>query len=237
MNSRAATTSIVLATFVALLCFWGIAAFNYGDEVAVGTYHFAHTNVTCELILKPDHSFVEGLKSGAYSDRAEGSWRRVGEGGISFSNSFLAVPGEVIEPDGTTFADMHKVLGLFVRLHLRRYHVLWYGRPDSQSGNWPVGTYNGHEEGVKANLTLLPDHSFQQEVVNNGVSANAKGTWSSGPNGAITFSRAFLKMSGKPLGEGESATSVGSSGADLQIMIANTISSSEPIFRKMQYLW
>jgi hypothetical protein len=45
----------------------------------------------------------------------------------------------MIEPDGTTFADLHKALGLYVTLHIRRYHVLWYGRHDSQSDTSRAG--------------------------------------------------------------------------------------------------
>jgi hypothetical protein len=237
MISRAVTTSVVLAVFVAALCFWGIVAFNYGDDVAVGTYHFAQAKVTCDLVLKPDHTFVQALKSGRSATRVEGTWRRVGEGGISISNAFLAVPGLMIEPDGTTFADMHKALGLFVTLHMRRYHVLWYGRRASQSDTSPVGIYDGDEKGVKATLTLHPDHSFDQEIIRPGVSAIAKGTWTTGQNGTIAFSQAFLKTSGKPLEEGESATADDPSGSNLQIIVANTSSAGEPIFRKKQHLW
>jgi len=237
MISRAVTTTVVLAAFLAALCFWGIAAFNYGDDVAVGTYHFAQARVTCDLVLKPDHTFMEELKSGGSAARADGTWRRLGEGGISFSNTFLAVPGMMIEPDGTAFADMHKALGLFVTLRMRRYHVLWYGRRAPQSSTSPVGIYDGHEEGVKATLTLRPDHSFEQEIIRPGDTATAKGTWTTDQNGAIAFSQAFLKTSGKPLQTGESATADDPSGSDLQIVVANTSPSEEPVFQKTQHLW
>ncbi len=236
MTSRVVRTSVVLTVFVIVLCVWGIAAFNYGDDVAVGTYHFAQARVTCELVLKPDHTFVHELESAGSAARAQGTWRRVGEGGISFSSAFLAVPGAMIEPDGTIFADMHKALGLFVTLRMRRYHVLWYGRPASQSGTSSVGTYDGDEEGVKATLTLHPDHSFEQEIIRPGLSVTARGTWAAAQNGGITFSQAFLKTSGKPLEDGESATADDPGGSNLQIVVANTSSSGEPIFRK-KYFW
>jgi hypothetical protein len=235
MASRVVRTSIVLTSFVILLCVWGIAAFNYGDDVAVGTYHFSQAGVTCELVLKPDHTFVQELESAGSAASAQGTWHRVGEGGISFSNAFLAVPGLMVEPDGTTFADMYKVLGLFVTLRMRRYHVLWYGRPTPQSGTSPLGIYEGDEEGVKATLSLHPDHSFDQEIIRPGVSATARGTWTTAQNGGITFSQAFLKTSGKPLEEGESATADDPGGSNLQIVVANTSSSGEPIFRKKHF--
>jgi len=236
MTPRVARTSIVLAAFVIVLCVWGSAAFNYGDDVAVGKYHFAQAGVTCELVLKPDHTFAQELESAGSPARAQGTWRRVGEGGISFSSAFLKVPGVMIEPDGTTFADMHKLLELFVTLRMRRYHVFWYGRPAQQSGTSPAGKYDGDEEGVKATLTLHPDHSFEQEIVRPDVSATARGTWATAQNGGMIFSQAFLKTSGKPLEEGESATADDPGGSNLQIVIANTSSSGEPIFRK-KHLW
>lgn len=58
------------------------------------------------------------------------------------------VSGDEPEPDGTTFSDMHKTLGLFVSLRLRQYHVLWYGKADSD--NSVLGTYTGDEPGVPA---------------------------------------------------------------------------------------
>lgn len=235
MTSRVAIASVLLTAFVVVVCIWGLAAFNYGDDVAVGTYRFAQANVTCKLILDPKHTFVQELESAGSTARAEGTWHRVGESGISFSNAFLPVSGVMIEPDGTTSAEMHKALGIFVTLHLRRYHVLWYERPASQSGTSPVGRYEGHEEGVKATLTLYPDHSFEQEIRRPGVSATARGTWATDQNGAITFSRAFLKMSGKPLEERESASADDPRGSSLQIVVTNTSPSGEPIFRKAHF--
>ena len=235
MTSRAVRTSVVLTAVVIVLCVWGLAAFNYGDDIVVGTYHFDQARVSCKLVLKPDHTFVQELESAGSATRAQGTWRRVGEGGISFSNAFLALPGVMIEPDGTTLADMHKALGLFVTLRMRRYHVLWYGRRDPQSRTSLVGMYDGDEEGVKAILTLHPDRSFDQEIIGPGVSATARGTWATTQHGGITFSRAFLKTSGKPLEEGESATSDDPGDSNLQIVVANVSSSGEPIFRKKHF--
>ena len=118
---------------------------------------------------------------------------------------------------------------------MRRYHVLWYGRPAPQSGTSPVGIYDGGEEGVKATLTLHPDHSFDQEIIRPGISATARGTWATAQNGGVTFSQAFLKTSGKPLEEEESATADDPGGSNLQIVVANTSSSGEPIFRKKHF--
>jgi hypothetical protein len=63
----------VLTAFVIVLCVWGIAAFNYGDDVAVGTYQFAQARVTCEFVLKPDHTFAQELESAGNVARAQGT--------------------------------------------------------------------------------------------------------------------------------------------------------------------
>jgi hypothetical protein len=161
----------------------------------------------------------------------------VGEGGVEFSKEFLEVPGEEIEPDGTSFADMHKLFGVLVTLQMRPYHVLWYSRNDPSQDNSPSGTYTGDEEGVPAILTLKQDHTFVQEVTRLGVSRYAEGTWSFGKNGEMIFSNAFLKTSGEPLQENESAIAKNPQRSNLQIVVAASSDFGVPTFHKHQLLW
>ncbi len=237
MIARAGRIGVVLIVSIIALCCWWVVASDYGDAVAVGTYRFSQGGMLCELVLKPDHTFVQEMNSAASVARAVGTWRRVGQGGVSFSSTLLPIPGEEVEPDGTSFADMHKTLGFLVTLQMRRYHVLWYGRSNPQSAASPVGKYYGDAEGVTAKLTLDADHSFEQEVTRSGVSARAKGTWSTGTDGAVIFSPAFLKVSGKPLSEDESATADDPQGSNLQITIANISSTGAPTFRTKWLFW
>jgi hypothetical protein len=52
-------------------------------------------------------------------ENAEGSWRRLGEGGISFSKEFLKVSGQELDPDGTAFGEAEKTLGIFPSITLK----------------------------------------------------------------------------------------------------------------------
>ena len=218
-------------------CFviWGTAAMNYGDSVAVGKYRFIGNREISTLVLKPDHSFQQDLQIGDIKGHGEGTWRRIGEGGIAFSKGFLAVSGGEPGPDGTTYCDMHKTLGLFVSLRIRQYHVLWYGKSGSDGSL--LGTYVGDEPGVTATLVLNADRSFTQEIAQNGTTRDATGTWSQDSDGTVRFSRAFLKTSGESLRDDETASSIDPRGSNLQIEISMADHVSEPVFYKRPASW
>jgi hypothetical protein len=203
------------AIFVAVVCLflWAVVAMDYGDGVASGTYIFTRDAESSTLVLKPNHTFQQTRRIGNVQQQAAGTWRRVGEGGISFSKEFLVVTGDEPGPDGTTFCDMHKLLGLFPSLWLRQYHVLWYGK--ESGGSSPVGAYKGDEPNVTSTLTLDADHSFTQEVMQNNVNRRAVGTWKQDSNGTVWFSKQFLKTSGEPLSSSETASSIDPRGSNL----------------------
>jgi hypothetical protein len=230
MKKSVRVTVGLIVSFVCLFM-WGAAAMNYDDSVAVGKYRFTGNGEFSTLVLKPDHSFQQDLQMGNIKRHGEGTWRRVGEGGISFSKEFLVVSGDEPEPDGTTFCDMHKTMGLFVSLRLRQYHVLWYGKAGSDTS--VQGTYTGDEPGVSATLALNADHSFDQTLTHDGVSNHASGTWNQLTNGTIEFSKAFLKTSGEPLRPDESASSMDPRGSNLQVEISTCRHAVEPVFYKL----
>ena len=203
---------------------------NYGDSVATGKYVYDNGGEHSALILNPDHTFEQTLRMGNVERTSEGSWRRVGEGSISFSKEFLVISGDEPEPDGTTFSDMHKALGLFVSLRIRQYHVLWYGKTDS--GSSVTGTYKGDEPEISATLTLNPDHSFEQTVSRSGVANHATGTWGQNSDGTVLFSKDFLKTSGRSLDEDENASSMDPQGSNLQVEISKAKHTVEPVFHK-----
>lgn len=219
----------LIFSFVCLVM-WAAAAMNYGDSVAVGKYRFVGNGESSTLVLKLDHSFQQDLQLGNMKQHGEGTWRRLGEGGIVFSKEFLIVSGDEPGPDGTTFCEMHKTVGLFVSLRLRQYHVLWYAKADSSTS--ARGTYTGDEPGVSATLVMNADHSFDQTLAHDGVAKHANGTWSQLANGTIEFSNAFLKTSGEPLRGDESASSMDPKGAALQIEISKSSHTAEPVFYK-----
>jgi hypothetical protein len=223
---------VIGGILVAVFCLlaWGVAAMDYGDSVATGTYRFERNGESSTLVLKANHTFRQTRRLGNDERQAEGTWARVGEGGLSFSQEFLVVAGDEPGPDGTTFCDMHKMLGLFTTLRLRQYHVLWYGK--TSAGNSPVGTYKGDEPDVIATLTLNGDHSFAQTLTRNDVTKYANGTWSQDSHGTIWFSKHFLKTSGQSLSADESASSIDPQGSNLQIEISMSEHFPEPVFHK-----
>jgi len=214
---------------------WATAAMNYDDSVAVGKYGFSGGGESSTLVLKPDHTFQQAVRLGNLDQHSEGTWRRVGEGGISFSKEFLVIPGDEAEPDGTTFSDIHKTLGLFVSLRIRQYHVLWYGKKGPNSSI--LGEYQGDEPGVPATLVLNSDHSFVQTVTVDGVAKHATGPWSQDSEGTVIFSEAFLKTSGEPLKTDEIASSMDPQGSNLQILVSKSEHSAEPVFQKRFPFW
>jgi hypothetical protein len=223
---------VIGGLLISIACFviWGIAALDYGDNVATGTYRFERRGESSTLVLNPDRTFRQTRWLNGSEQHSEGTWRRVGKGGISFSKEFLVVSGDEPEPDGTTYSDLHKTLGLFVSLRLRQYHVLWYVKTDP--ANSILGTYTGDKPGVKATLALNADHSFGQTITRDGIVNHATGTWSQDSNGTIEFSKAFLKMSGAPLKAAETASSIDPKGSNLQVEISMSEHVTEPVFYK-----
>jgi len=224
-------------TLVVLSCLlaWAVVAMDYGDHVAVGSYVFRRDGEDSTLILSADHTFHQTLRHGSDERHADGTWRRVGEGGLSFSKDFLVVAGDEPGPDGTTFSDMQKLLGIYPSLKLRQYHVLWYGK--TSTGASPVGTYKGDEPNVASTLSLSEDHSFVQTLTRDGVTKEASGRWSQDSSGTVRFSNHFLKTSGESLSNDESASSMDPRGSNLQIEISLSEHLPEPVFHKRLLVW
>ncbi|MGA1989140.1 MAG: hypothetical protein ABSG72_22910 [Candidatus Sulfotelmatobacter sp.] len=228
---------IALAFVLLGLCLlWYIIASDYSDAVASGTYHLTQGGETSTLVLKSDHTFQQELRRSGHERRAAGTWRRLGEGGLAFSKEFLVVSGQEPAADGTPYGEMHKDFGLFVSITLKQYHVLWYGRVDPSPDSPVSGTYAGDEQGVTASLILKPDHTFEQSVAGLGVTRQAKGSWAVSTDGNIVFSKEFLKASGEPLAEDETASAWDPKGGPLQINIAITSKLGVPTFRKTRIL-
>ncbi len=216
---------------ISCVILWAITAMDYGDSAAVGRYTFGRAGETSTLVLNADHTFQQTRRLGNLEQQSQGTWRHLGEGGISFSKEFLVVSGDEPEPDGTTYSDMHKTFGLFTSLRLRQYHVLWYGKKDSHAS--VQGTYVGDEPGVTATLVLNADHSFDQTVMHGPTEKHATGTWNQDVDGTIRFSNSFLKTSGEPLGPNELASSPDPKGSNLQIEVSMSKHIPQPIFRKL----
>lgn len=222
-----------------LLCYvlWYAVASDYGDGVASGTYHLAQNGETSTLVLRRDHTFQQELSTHGKRQHAAGGWRRVGEGGVIFSNEFLPVFGQELSPDGTAFAEMHKDFGFLVSLAFSQHYVLWYGKASSSPDKSVPGTYTGDEEGTSATLVLKKDHTFEQTVRHQDIEKRVEGIWTFASNGDIVFSRAFLKANGEALVEGETASAFSPNGDVLQIVIQKSSKSGGPIYRKTHLPW
>jgi hypothetical protein len=145
--------------------------------LAAGKYRFERNGESSTLVLNPVHTFRQTRRLGNIQQHSEGTWRRIGEGGIAFSKAFLMVSGGEPAPDRTTYRDMHKTLGLFVSLRLRPNYVLWYGK--TGSGDSLPGTWD--EPRVAATLVLNADHSFTQDIVQSDNAHHATGSWNQAP--------------------------------------------------------
>jgi hypothetical protein len=100
---------------------WFVIASDYSDTAASGTYRMVHNGVRSTLVLRPDHSFRQEVSDSGGIRRAEGTWRRVGVGGVVFSRDFLTFLGEQRGEDGTAYSDMQRTFGILIHLSLRTY--------------------------------------------------------------------------------------------------------------------
>jgi hypothetical protein len=215
---RAAASLLLLAGIG--IC-WFVVAFDYSDAAASGTYRLAYKGMRSTLVLRPNHSFGQEVSDPSGIQRAEGTWRRVGEGGVALSQDFLTLPGEQRGEDGTAYSDMQRKFGILIRLSPRTYQVVWYGRTEPATTDQVVGRYQETEGTHSRTLVLNSDQTFEQTVAGWMQTASAKGTWNVASNGNVMFSREFLKPSGQPLANGETATAMDARGSRfLQIEIA-----------------
>jgi hypothetical protein len=107
---------LVIGGTLLLVCFLGalfyLEASNFGDDAVSGTYTLRHTGEQSTLVLRPDHSFHQELKTAGTDIHAEGNWRVSGEGHIAFSKEFLKVSGEEFSPAGQAYGQIENRFGL-----------------------------------------------------------------------------------------------------------------------------
>jgi len=78
---------------VVLFLAWYCIATNYDYGMLSGNYTFHGNGVSASLVLRSDRSFHQEVFAAGRRKVADGNWRRVGEGGVSFSTEFLRLPG------------------------------------------------------------------------------------------------------------------------------------------------
>jgi hypothetical protein len=233
---RAAAVSVLILAVLGIC--WFVIASDYSDTAASGTYRLVHKGVRSTLDLRPDHSFRQEVNDSSGIRRAEGTWRTVGEGGVAFSPGFLTLPGQQRSEDGTAYSDMERKFGIWIRLPLRTYTVIWYGRTEPATTDPVAGRYQETGGTHSRTLVLHTDHTFDQTVAGFVQTASARGTWSIASNGDVVFSREFLKPSGQPLASGETAKAMDPRGNRfLQIEIAADQEHGIPTYYKKQLRW
>jgi hypothetical protein len=87
---------------------WYMMAADYGYRAVSGTYIFSGDGDSSTLVLRQDQSFQQELNRDGKVDRARGTWRRVGEGGVVFSKEFLKVRGQEVRSDGQADGEIEK---------------------------------------------------------------------------------------------------------------------------------
>ena len=90
-----------------LLCWYTVAA-DYGYRAVSGTYLFQCDEETSTLILRQDRSFQQDLNRDGKIQHVQGTWRRIGEGGVVFSKEFLKVKGQEVRSDGQADGEVEK---------------------------------------------------------------------------------------------------------------------------------
>jgi hypothetical protein len=98
---------------IAIFWFGYIWVADYGDGVASGTYEARSDGQRTTLVLRPDHTFHQTRVNSGVPQQADGTWRRIGEGGLVFSGPILALPHQRLMPNGDAYATLYKTAGIW----------------------------------------------------------------------------------------------------------------------------
>jgi hypothetical protein len=101
---------------VVLFFVWYSVAADYGYGAVTGSYSFGSNGEESTLVLRKDQSFQQEVKHDGRVERSQGTWRRIGEGGVVFSKEFLKLPGQVTRTNGEADGEVRKRFGLFLSI-------------------------------------------------------------------------------------------------------------------------
>ena len=115
MKALVFTARAALLFLGVIVIFWFgyIWVADYGDGVASGTYEARANGQKTTLLLRPDHTFHQTSVSSGVSVQADGTWRRIGEGGLVFSGPILVLPHQRLMQNGDAYATLYKTWGIW----------------------------------------------------------------------------------------------------------------------------
>jgi hypothetical protein len=96
------------ALVLLVFCIWYSFTADYGYSAVSGTYAYQSNEESSVLMLRKDRVFLQERTSHGKTERAQGTWRRIGEGGIVLSAEFLPVGQINAETDGSVYGDVQK---------------------------------------------------------------------------------------------------------------------------------
>ena len=118
VRNRLVRVSGVIMLGIVAFCIWYSVAANYDYGALSGTYSLRVDEFTSTLVLKKDRSFQQQLVHAGKTEHAQGSWSRIGEGGVLFSKEFIKMPAQEIKPDGEAYGTFKKRFGLFSSIYM-----------------------------------------------------------------------------------------------------------------------
>ena len=109
--TRAAKRNVSIAGIFLLLACWWWHGWNFDDRYVAGEYVAKSQGERNVLVLNGDHSFSQEVWKGDRTTlHANGTWRRLGEGGVAFSNNFIGAPADAKASD-TVYATLDNTFG------------------------------------------------------------------------------------------------------------------------------
>jgi hypothetical protein len=107
---------VILGLLIAVV--WYVIASDYSYDGITGTYVQRSTTEDSTLILKNDQHFEQEVTHDGVTQRAHGTWRRLGEGRIVLSPEFITLPSVKRRSDGEVDGEVIKTFGLFPQIVL-----------------------------------------------------------------------------------------------------------------------
>ncbi len=105
---------LLLGVFIAAA--WYVISSDYSYDAISGTYSQSNTTETSTLVLSKDQTFEQEVNLNGNIERANGEWRRIGEGRVVFSPEFIGLPSLKRRSDRQVDAEVKKTLGLLPQL-------------------------------------------------------------------------------------------------------------------------